>query len=125
MYQIKQRRKPEREYVMKKETVLSAIDNYNFDFFDNLADCIREYMEYNNEYDSLPMSWEEVEEYISTLSPIDAFRAGQFTDRNFYMSDDYFCFNGYGNLKSYSSLLLYFREEVDVDGFVEWYNENN
>ena len=85
---------------------------------------ISEYCEYlseNDRYDDMPMQWAEVEDYINSLSPVDVFNLGSFS--NFSYGDDYYRFNGYGNLESINSYSLTKEIAEDTD-FCRWYVEN-
>ena len=115
--------------------MLTAYERYGTvdrdDFIRLLADeltvdesMISEYCEYlsdNDDYDNMPMSWDEVEDYINSLSPVDAFNLGQFS--NFSYGDDYYRFNGYGNIESINTYSLVKEIAEDTD-FCRWYVEN-
>ena len=75
----------------------------------------------NKRYDDEFMTWDELEEYLTGMAPLEIFKLAHNSD--FTWNDDYFNFNGYGNIRGY--------EEYDVvkvmdddDEFKRWYVEN-
>ena len=59
------------------------------------------------------MDWDMVEEDLDNMSGFDAFRLGKFSSVNW--SDDYFRYNGYGNLESTCSPLKWVDEYVILE----------
>ncbi len=58
------------------------------------------YYELNNDYDSYIYNMDELEEVLHDESPVTIAKMIQYGDFN--INDDYFTFNGYGNLKSFN-----------------------
>jgi len=81
---------------------------YNTDLYQYLAtECepvtveqMNAYNELNNDYDSWIYSMDELEEVLHDESPITIAKMVQYGDFN--INDDYFSFNGYGNLVSFN-----------------------
>ena len=64
------------------------------------------------------MTFAELEEDISQMCPIDAFRLARMSDISY--NDDYFRYNGYGNLESFSEYAI-LKEMMDDKEFRLWY----
>ena len=89
------------------------------------ADMIASYNEYlieNSYYDDVFMTWDELEDYLKDMPPLDIFKLSHNSD--FTWDDDYFNFNGYGNLRGYEEYEVVKKIEDDRD-FLTWYVENN
>lgn len=66
---------------------------------------------------------DELDEFISQMSPAEAFRIGRFS--KFSENDDFFTFNGYGNIVSCTARAVE-KEMHDDAAFLKWYiDENN
>lgn len=106
---------------LSRDFLVESIENWNWDLFEKLSNCIVDYFDNNGSGEDYPMTNYDLEYYIDTLSPMDAFELGKNSD--FYWNDEIFIFDGYGNIKSYSSWLSYFRSEIDLEDFSNWYNK--
>ena len=80
-----------------------------------------EYLYNNNRYDDEFMNWDELEEYLTEMKPLEVFKLAVNSDFNW--NDDYFNFNGYGNLRGYEEYEVVKKMEEDKD-FLKWYVEN-
>lgn len=79
-----------------------------------------EYLRENNYYDDEIMSWDDLEDYLRDMPPLDAFKLAHNSD--FSWNDDYFTFNGYGNLRGMQEYEVVRKMEEDRD-FLKWYVE--
>lgn len=91
---------------------------------DNLSDDeliteYNEYCEYNNDMDSVVYSMDEFDEVMKNLTPIEL--AINVVYGEFNPSDDWFTFDGRGNLQSLknSNIFDFFVENVDDDYIIE------
>lgn len=80
-----------------------------------------EYLRENNYYDDEFMTWDGLEDYLRDMEPLDIFKLAVNADFNW--NQDYFNFNGYGNLRGYEEYEVVKHIEEDRD-FLEWYVEN-
>lgn len=82
---------------------------------------ISDYNEYlsENGYDIF-MDWDLLEDELRYMDPIDAVKRTYFGNFNF--GDDYFQYNGYGNIDSYSSYQVIDEMSKDKE-FLRWYVE--
>ena len=73
---------------------------YQDEYFEP-ADYISEYNEYlsENNHDGY-YSFDELDELLQGVDPIEIIRMWHFGDSNNSFIDDYFTFNGYGNIKT-------------------------
>lgn len=92
--------------------------------FDNLSDdeiieAYNEYCEYCNDMDSIVYSMYEFDEVVASFTPM------QLTNKvvygEFNPSDDWFTFDGYGNLESFSDydVFTFFCKSVESDYVIE------
>lgn len=63
--------------------------------------------------DSRIYDWTLIEDYIENMKPMDAFQLGKNSD--FSWSDDYFRFDGYGNLESTSNPSQWVDEQIIIE----------
>jgi hypothetical protein len=75
----------------------------------------------NNHYED-DYIYDDLEEMLEGFNTMDAVRATYFG--NFNYSDDYYRFNGYGNVDSLTDTEIV-REMSDNRDFLEWYIEEN
>lgn len=80
-----------------------------------------EYLRENNYYDDEYMNWDELEEYLEGMKPLEVFKLAVNSDFNW--NCDYFNFNGYGNLRGFEEYEVVKKMEDDKD-FLKWYVEN-
>lgn len=80
-----------------------------------------EYLRENKYYDDEFMNWDELEEYLQGLEPLEIFKAGIRADFNW--NHDYFNFNGYGNIRGYEEYEVVKTMKYNED-FLRWYVEN-
>ena len=79
--------------------------------------------------DSMPILMDEIDEYLNGKSPMEIIRLSFHGTRygyahdSFNPSDDYFSFNGYGNLVSIPYLEDYLANEIDESEFEDWCKE--
>jgi hypothetical protein len=96
-------------YIDERVTVTaSTVSDYN------------EYLRENDYYDDEIMTWDDLESYLETMPAIDAFKLAHNSD--FSWNDDYFRFNGYGNLVGMEEREVIRTMEDDRD-FLKWYVE--
>ena len=97
---------------------------YHDEYFEP-ADYIGEYNEYLSEqgYDGY-FQFDELDELLQGYSPIDIIRMWNFGDSNNSFIDDWFTFNGYGNIKTCSEYQIIQEIKEDPD-FYNWLLENN
>lgn len=95
----------------------------DWDFKDMLDDYGMEYLQ-EKDLDIAPTPMEDLIEFFD--SPLEAIRSafygGRYCCENdpFNPNDDYFCFNGYGNLESIPYLDDYLRDMIDEKLFYKW-----
>lgn len=89
------------------------------------ADYIGEYNEYlaENSYDGY-YSFGELDELLQGYSPIDIIRMWHFGSDNNSFTDEYFTFNGYGNIETCSEYQIIQEIKEDAD-FYSWLVDNN
>ena len=80
-----------------------------------------EYLSEDSRYDDEIMTWDDLEDYLSGLKPLEVFRLASFSQYSF--NDNYFRFNGYGNLVGMEEYQVTKRMKDDRD-FLTWYVEN-
>ena len=80
-----------------------------------------EYLRNNKYYDDEYMNWDELEEYLEGMKPLEVFKLAVNSDFNW--NCDYFNFNGYGNLIGFEEYEVVKKMEDDKD-FLKWYIEN-
>ena len=88
---------------------ISMLSNYN------------EFLYENKRYDDEFMTWDELEEYLTGMAPLEIFKLAHNSD--FTWNDDYFSFNGYGNIVGYDEYQVV-KKMDDDDEFKRWYVEN-
>ena len=83
-------------------TVIEWLERNNYDVNDS-DDMLRLYKEACVElnYEGDIFTWDELECELENMKPVDAFRLALFSTINW--SDDYYRYDGYGNLESTSS----------------------
>lgn len=86
---------------------------------DELMTEYNEYCEYCNDMDSLVYSMYEFDEVVGNFTPMEL--ASSVVYGEFNPSDDWFMFDGYGNLQSFSNCggFNFFFENVDDDYIIE------
>ena len=91
---------------------------------DNLSDDeliteYNEYCEYCNDMDSIVYSMDEFDEIAASFTPMEL--ASRVVYGEFNPSDDWFMFDGYDNLKSFSDcdVFDFFCENVESDYIIE------
>lgn len=92
------------------EVDISMLNDYN------------EYLSKNRYYDDEFMTWDDLEDYLRDMNPLDIFKLGVNSDFNW--NQDYFNFNGYGNLRGFEEYEVVKKMEDDKD-FLKWYIEKN
>lgn len=95
--------------------------NKNFDLFEEMSGDIFQFCLAT--MTEPPMYWEDVEDLLSTMDAMEVFHLGR--NSNICYGDDIFQFDGYGNLKSYPTMLTFFRNEISTQDFVDFVNETN
>ena len=97
---------------------------YHDEYFEP-ADYIGEYNEYLSEqgYDGY-FQFDELDELLQGYSPVEIIRMWNFGDSNNSFIDDWFTFNGYGNIKTCSEYQIIQEIKEDPD-FYNWLLENN
>ena len=80
-----------------------------------------EYLRNNQYFDDEYMNWDELEEYLEGMKPLEVFKLAVNSDFNW--NCDYFNFNGYGNLRGFEEYEVVKKMEEDKD-FLKWYVEN-
>lgn len=91
------------------------------------ADIIGYYNDYLasvNRYDDYVRPIEELEDELCNMEPSEAFRLGFFSHGQFSWCDDYFKYDGYGNLVSYTESALLDMICEDTDFIKEYVREN-
>lgn len=99
------------------------LDNYINEEMDISIDMLGDYNEWllnNNDGDSY--IYDDLEEMLQGFSTMDVVRATYFGNFNF--ADNYYRFNGYGNIDSLTDTEIE-REMRDNREFLEWYIEEN
>lgn len=97
-------------YINEELTVdISMLSNYN------------EFLYENKRYDDEFMTWDELEEYLTGMAPLEIFKLAHNSD--FTWNDDYFSFNGYGNIVGYDEYEVVKKMDDDNE-FKCWYVEN-
>ena len=86
----------------------------------NMLSDYNEYLREDSRYDDEIMSWDDLEDYLRDMPPLDAFKLAHNSD--FSWNDDYFTFNGYGNLRGMQEYEVVRKMEEDRD-FLKWYVE--
>nr|DAS05204.1 MAG TPA: hypothetical protein [Caudoviricetes sp.] len=86
---------------------------------DELISEYNEYCEYCNDMDSVVYSMYEFDEVVSNFTPMELARSIVYGEFNPY--DDWFTFDGYGNLQSLknSNIFDFFVENVDDDYIIK------
>lgn len=89
------------------------------------ADYLSEYNEYLAEqgYDGY-FQFDELDELLEGYSPIDIIRMWHFGDNNNSFMDEYFTFNGYGNIRTCTEYEVIQEIKEDPD-FYSWLVDNN
>lgn len=85
-----------------------------------LVNLYNDYCLNNNYYDDQIYNFDEDTINGVFSNPWDALRSATFGDVNF--SDDYFYFNGYGNIETLSDYEI--ENNLDWPNVTEWLNEN-
>jgi hypothetical protein len=94
----------------KVEVDISMLGDYN------------NYLANDNRYDDEIMDWDELEDYLKDMPPLDAFRLAHNSD--FTWNDNYFTWNGYGNLVGMEEYAVVDKIKEDRD-FLKWYVTEN
>jgi hypothetical protein len=95
----------------------------DWDFEDMLDDYGMEYLQ-ENDSDNEPIDMDSFNEYLD--SPWEAVRSAFYGGRfgfdrdSFNPNDDYFRFNGYGNVESIPYLDDYLKDMIDEESFYDW-----
>lgn len=95
----------------------------DWDFDDILNDYGLEYIA-ENDPDNEPIDMDVLDDYFS--SPWEAIRSSFYGGRygfdrdSFNPTDDYFVFNGYGNIQSIPYLDDYLKDIIDEEEFFDW-----
>jgi hypothetical protein len=95
----------------------------DWDFEDMLNDYGMEYLQ-ENDSDNEPIDMESFDEFLD--SPWEAVRSAFYGGRfgfdrdSFNPNDDYFRFNGYGNVESIPYLDDYLKDMIDEESFYDW-----
>ena len=95
----------------------------DWDFEDMLNDYGMEYLQ-ENDSDNEPIDMDSFDEYLD--SPWEAVRSAFYGGRfgfdkdSFNPNDDYFRFNGYGNVESIPYLDDYLKDMIDEESFYDW-----
>ena len=92
------------------------IDNFSDD---EIITEYNEYCEYCNDMDSVVYSMYEFDEVMANFTPMELARCVVYEEFN--PSDDWFTFDGYGNLKSFSDydVFTFFCKSVESDYIIE------
>ena len=86
---------------------------------------INEYLSENNYMDDYIYSFDEIDDVLSGMQPFEIIRMAHFGTISF--NDDYFRFNGYGNIESVNDYTIQDEYETDVKAWMienEKYIEN-
>ena len=109
---------------MKKNRMTERFDPpKDWDFEDMLNDYGMEYLQ-ENDSENEPIDMESFDEYLD--SPWEAVRSAFYGGRfgfdrdSFNPNDDYFRFNGYGNVESIPYLDDYLKDMIDEELFYDW-----
>lgn len=94
----------------KVEVNISMLGDYN------------NYLANDNRYDDEIMDWDELEDYLRDMPPLDAFKLAHNSD--FTWNDNYFTWNGYGNLVGMEEYAVIDKIKEDRD-FLKWYVTEN
>ena len=95
----------------------------DWDFEDMLDDYGMEYLQ-ENDSDNEPIDMDSFDEFLD--SPWEAVRSAFYGGRygfdrdSFNPTDDYFRFNGYGNVESIPYLEDYLKDTIDEESFYDW-----
>jgi len=86
---------------------------------DEIIEAYYEYCEYNNYMDSVAYDMSEFDEIVASFTPMEL--ASKVVYGEFNPSDDWFTFDGRGNLQSLknSNIFDFFVENVDDDYIIE------
>lgn len=86
---------------------------------DEIIEAYNEYCDYNNDHDSIVYPMDEFDEVTESFTPMEL--ASSVVYGEFNPSDDWFTFDGYGNLQSFrnSDVFEFFCENVDNDYIIE------
>lgn len=86
---------------------------------DEIITEYNEYCEYCNDMDSIVYDMSEFDEIVANFTPMEL--ASSVAYGNFNPSDDWFMFDGYGNLQSFRNSIVFdfFVENVDDDYIIE------
>lgn len=100
------------------------LENYMHEM-DVDIDMLSEFNEFlaNND-DSIIYAMSELEQELSYLNPVEAFSKAIASESQFSWNDDYFSYDGYNNIESYSEnqVIEIMRSNKD---FLKWYIEEN
>lgn len=115
--------------VDEDEAVKDFFAEHGSEYEDELVSDYRDWCEEHNLDGDLPISWEEFEEYLSSLKPEDAFNLGFFADRDIF-SSDYVKFDGYNNVKSANPIDLDYildngEDDFFKDEFIKLFSEDD
>ena len=94
----------------KVEVDISMLGDYN------------NYLANDNRYDDEIMDWDELEDYLKDMPPLDAFKLAHNSD--FTWNDNYFTWDGYGNLVGMEEYAVIDKIKEDRD-FLKWYVTEN
>lgn len=97
---------------------------YSDEYFEP-EDYISEYNEYLAEqgHDGY-FQFDELDELLESYNPIEIIRMWHFGDSNNSFADEYFTFNGYGNIKTCTEYEIIQEIKEDTD-FYNWLLEND
>lgn len=101
------------------------LENYmhEMDVDIDMLSAFNEFLANNDE--SIIYAMSELEQELSTLNPVEAFSKAIASESQFSWNDDYFSYDGYNNIESYSEnqVVKLMRSNKD---FLKWYiDENN
>nr|DAY30492.1 MAG TPA: hypothetical protein [Caudoviricetes sp.] len=90
---------------------------------DEIITEYNEYCEYRNDMDGIVYSMYEFDEVMANFTPMEL--ASSVVYGEFNPSDDWFMFNGYGNLQSFRNSIVFdfFAENVDDDYIIRFAEE--